>query len=95
MDLNSACVALSQQASMAVYYAMIVGVVGVVIACASLFYRGVAGEKLRQTGERHDNLQMRYFNPSHRVVVQRPAEPEEPARPSKTSHSSHPWRSRR
>lgn len=95
MDLKSACLVLSQQASMAMYYAMIVGVVGMVIACASLLFRGVATENLRRTGERHDNLQMRYFDPSHRVVVQRPSEPEEPSRPARTSRSQHPWRTRR
>ena len=96
MDLKNACLLLNQQASMAIDYALIVGLVAVVIACASLLYRGVAAENLRRTGERHDNLQMRYFNPSHKVIVQRPSEPEnnEPSRPAKTSRTPHPWRTR-
>jgi hypothetical protein len=51
-------------------------------------------EQLRQTGEKHDNLQMRYFNPAQQVVVQRPSEPE-PEEASQAPHPQHRWRTQR
>ncbi len=51
-------------------------------------------EHLRQTGEKHDNLQMRHFNPAHQVVVKRPeADSDEGAETA--SGQPHRWRTQR
>jgi hypothetical protein len=97
MDLKNSVLLLTRQAAMVVDYALIVAVIAVVIFCVSVLYRARVAEDLRQTGEKHDNLQMRYFNPSQKIVVQRPSEPEanEPSRSGKTPRAPHPWRTRR
>jgi len=91
MDLKNSVVVLTQQAAMVFDYAMIVAAIAVVIFCVSILLRSRIAEQLRQTGERHDNLQMSYFNPSQNVVVQRPEEPDENER--NRSRPAHRWRS--
>jgi hypothetical protein len=97
MDLKNSVLLLTQQAAMAVDYALIVGMIAVVIFCISIIHKARMAEELRQTGEKHDSLQMRYFNPAQKVVVQRPSEPEsdETSRSDKTPRKPHPWRTRR
>ncbi len=95
MDLRDSVLLLTHQAALAADYAMIVAVVALAIFCASVLYKARLAEELRQTGEKHDNLQMRYFDPAQQIVVQRPAEPDsdEPSRsdvpPRKQPHR---WR---
>ena len=94
MDLQEAVVLLTHQAAMAAEYAFIIGVIALGIFCASVLYKARVAEHLRQTGEKNDNLQMRHFNPTHQVVVQRPEEPdsEEVAAPVRQPHR---WRTQR
>jgi hypothetical protein len=95
MDLRNAVLLLTHQAAVGVDYGFVVGLIAVMIACASLFYRERMSQHLRQTGERHDKLQIRHFNPSQRVIVQRPEEldAKESSTPAKTNRKPHPWRS--
>ena len=72
MDLGDSVVVLTHQAALAADYAFIVAVIALAIFCASVLYKARVAEQLRQTGEKHDNLQMRHFNPAQQVVVQRP-----------------------
>jgi hypothetical protein len=96
MDLQNSVVLLSRQAAMVVDYGFIVGVIAVVIACASMYYKSWMVQELRRTGERHDNLQMHYFDPSRKVVVTRPEEidPKDSSNAAKPARKLHPWRSR-
>ena len=91
MDLKTSVEILTRQAALAADYAMIVAVIALAIFCFSVLYKARLAEELRQTGEKHDNLQMRYFNPEQQIVVRRPDESdsEEPA-----PRAIHPWRSR-
>jgi Flp pilus assembly pilin Flp len=94
MELRDSVVLLTHQAALASEYALMVAVIALAVFCTSVLYKAHLAERLRQTGEKHDNLQRRYFNPALQIVVQRPAEPEgeasnEPARPP------HRWRSQR
>ena len=96
MDVENSVVLLTHQAALVVDYGFIVGVIAVVIACASMYYKSRMVQELRRTGERHDNLQMRYFDPSRKVVVTRPEEID--AKESSKSAKrvpQHRWRSRR
>lgn len=97
MDLQNSVILLTQQAAMVVDYGFIVGVIAVVIFCISLLVKSRATEHLRQTGERHDNLQMRYFNPAHKVVVQRPddLDSKESSKSATPPPKAHPWRTQR
>ena len=90
MDLRNSVLLLTQQSALAGEYAFIVGAIAIVIFCASVIYKARMAEHLRQTGEKHDGLQMRYFNPAQQIVLQRPSEPEsdEASAPRKP----HPWR---
>ena len=94
MDVRNSVLLLTQQATLAVDYALIVAVIALVIFCTSVLYKARMAERLRQTGEQHDNLQMLYFNPAQKIVVQRPSEPEsdEPSRSEQTLRKPHPWR---
>lgn len=96
MDLRNSVLLLTHQAAITADYAFIVGVIAVAILCASILYKARIEEQLRQTGEKHDNLQMRYFNPALQIVVQRPEpQSEEPSRSERAPRRPHPWRSRR
>ncbi len=91
MDLKASVEVLTRQAALAADYAMIVAVIALAIFCFSVLYKARLAEELRQTGEKHDNLQMRYFNPDQQIVVRRPDEsdPDEI-----TPRELHPWRRR-
>jgi hypothetical protein len=93
MDLGDSVVVLTHQAALAADYAFIVAAIALAIFCASVLYKARVSEQLRQTGEKHDNLQMRHYNPAHQVIVQRPAEPEEPA--ESAPRQPHRWRTQR
>ena len=75
MDLHDSVLLLTHQAALTATYAMIVAAVALAIFCASVLYKARIAEELRRTGEKHDNLQMRHFNPAQQIVVQGPAEP--------------------
>ena len=90
MDLKNSVLLLTQQAAMAADYAMIVAVIALAIFCVSVLYKARMAEELRRTGEKHDNLQMRYFNPAQQIVVQRPSEPE--SNETLAPRELHPWR---
>jgi|ERR1017187_5071873 hypothetical protein len=94
MALRNSVLLLTQQAVMGAEYAFIVGAIALLIFCASVLYKARTAEQLRQTGEKHDNLQMRYFDPSQKIVVQRPSEPEseEPSRSDQAPRKPHRWR---
>jgi hypothetical protein len=94
MDLENTVVLLTQQAAMVVDYALAVALIAVVIFCISILYKARIADDIRQTGEKHDNLQMRYFNPSQKIVVQRPTEPEEDEAAQPVARAPHPWRRR-
>ena len=97
MDLNDSVRLLTHQAAMAVDYAMLVALIALAIFCTSVLLKARMAEQLRQTGEKHDNLQMRHFNPAQQVVVQRPAEPEpdEPSPSGSPARQLHRWRTQR
>jgi hypothetical protein len=97
MDLRDSVLVLTHQAAMAVDYALIVGMIAFAVLCASILYKARLVEQLRQTGEKHDNLQMRYFNPAQQIVVQRPPEldSDESAIAEKTIRQPHRWRTQR
>ena len=91
MDLKTSVDLLTQQAALAADYAMIVAVIALAVFCFSVLYKARLAEELRRTGEKHDNLQMRYFNPDQQIVVRRPEEADsEEAAP----RALHPWRRR-
>lgn len=94
MDLGDSVALLTHQAALAADYAFIVAAIALAIFCASVLYKARVSEMLRQTGEKHDTLQMRHFNPTRQVVVQRPPEPdsEEAAAPVRQPHR---WRTQR
>ena len=89
MDLKNTVDLLTRQAQLAADYAMIVAVIALAIFCFSVVYKARLAEELRQTGEKHDNLQMRNFNPAQQIVVRRPDDSEEAA-----PRELHPWRRR-
>jgi Flp pilus assembly pilin Flp len=87
---------LTHQAAITADYALVVGVIAVAILCASVLYKAWIEEQLRQTAEKHDNLQMRYFNPAQQIVVQRPEpESEELSQSGKAPRQPHRWRTQR
>jgi hypothetical protein len=95
MDITNSVQVLTQQAAMAPEYALAVAAIALLIFCASILFKARAAEQLRQTGERHDHLQMGYFNPAKEIFVRRPAELDEDDRtPMASMRVSHPWRSR-
>jgi|HubBroStandDraft_5_1064220.scaffolds.fasta_scaffold518834_2 hypothetical protein len=94
MDLRDSVLLLTHQAAMASEYAFAIGAIALAIFCTSVLYKARMTEQLRQTGEKHDNLQMRYFNPAQQVVVQRPSEPD-PEEASQAAHPQHRWRTQR
>jgi len=79
---------------MVVDYAFVVGLIAVVIACASMYYKTRMTEELRRTGERHDNLQIRHFDPLRKVIVTRPEEidAKDSGKPAERAAAPHPWR---
>jgi hypothetical protein len=94
MDLHDSVVLLTHQAAMAADYALLVAVIALAVFCTSILYKARMVEHLRQTGEKHDNLQMRHFNPAHQVVVKRPeADSDEGAETA--SRQPHRWRTQR
>jgi hypothetical protein len=97
MDVQSSVVLLTRQAALVVDYGFIVGLIAVIVACVSMYYKARMGEELRRTGERHDNLQIRHFDPSRKVIVTRPEEldEKESAKSAKRAAAPHPWRHRR
>jgi hypothetical protein len=97
MDVESSVVLLTHQAAMVVDYAFIVGLIAVIVACASMYYKTRMTEELRRTGERHDKLQMRHFDPSRSIVLTRPEELDEQqsSKSATRAAASHPWRPRR
>jgi len=74
---------------------MIVAAIALLIFCASILLKAWTAEQLRQTGDKHDKLQMSYFNPARETVVQRPTQldQEEPILAA-AIRTPHPWRSR-
>jgi hypothetical protein len=95
MDPRDTVLLLAHQAAMASRYAFIVGTIALAIFCVSVLYKARAREELRQTGEKHDTLQMRYFNPAQQVVVQRPSEPEAEKISVAALPPRHRWRTQR
>jgi flagellar biosynthesis/type III secretory pathway M-ring protein FliF/YscJ len=97
MDLQNSVRLLTRQSALTADYALIVAVIALVIFCISVLYKARMVEQLRQTGEQHDNLQMRYFNPAQKIVVQRPdeQESEEPSQPDHIVRRPHIWRAQR
>lgn len=96
MDVESSVILLTHQAAMVVDYGFIVGLIAVIIACASMYYKTRMSEELRRTGEHHDNLQIRHFNPSQKFVVTRPEEIDnKESSKSKRTAPAHKWRHRR
>jgi len=95
MDVENSVILLTHQAALVVDYGFIVGLIAVVIACISMYFKARMVEELRRTGERHDRIQMHRYDPSRRVVVQRPEEldQQKSSRPM-AAPASHPWRSR-
>jgi len=70
-----------------------VGLVAVIVACASMYYKMRMGEELRRTGEHHDHLHMSRYDPSRSVIVTRPEELDESKKAQRAP--AHKWRSRR
>jgi hypothetical protein len=95
LDLKEAAVLLTHQAAMAAEYAFIIGVIALGIFCASVLYKARVAEQLRQTGEKNDKLQMRYFNPAQQVIVQRPEEPNGEQASDQAARPLHRWRTQR
>ncbi len=95
MDLQEAVVLLTHQAAMAAENAFIIGVIALGIFCASVLYKARVAEHLRQTGEKNDKLQMRYFNPAQQVVVQRPDAPNSDEVAAQAARPRHRWRTQR
>lgn len=93
MDLRDSVVLLTHQAAMASAYAFAIGVIALAIFCTSVLYKARAAEHLRNTGEKHDNLQMRYFNPAQQIVVQRPEDAEDVS--IEPPRRQHRWRTQR
>ncbi len=95
MDPRDTVLLLAHQAALASRYAFIVGTIAMAIFCVSVLYKARATEQLRQTGEKHDNLQMRHFNPAQQVVVQRPSEPDPEEVSVAALRPRHRWRTQR
>jgi hypothetical protein len=96
MDLlQNQVLLLTQQAKLVVDYGFIVGLIAVLVACASMFFKERMKQELRRTGEHHDRIQRSYYDPSRKVVVTRPEEIDE-KRTGKSSKQlpQHRWRSR-
>ena len=93
MDVESSVVLLTHQAALVVDYGFIVGLIAVIVACVSMYYKARMTEELRRTGERHDRLHMSRYDPARKVVVTRPEELDE--KKSKQKAPAHKWRSRR
>ncbi len=94
MDLGDSVVLLTHQAALAADYALIVAAIALAIFCASVLHKARVAEQLRQTGEKHDHVQMRHFNPAHQVVVQRPPELDS-EEASASPRQPHRWRTQR
>jgi|SRR5579862_2754374 len=97
MDLlQNQVLLLTQQAKLVVDYGFIVGLIAVLVACASMYFKERMRQELRRTGERHDQLQRKYYDPSRKVVVTRPEEidDERNGKSSKRQQPRHQWRSR-
>jgi len=88
-------VLLTHQAAMASAYAFLVGAIALAIFCTSILYKARMAEHLRQTGAKHDNLQMRHFNPAQQIVVQRPSDPDSDEASDAPAHPPHRWRAQR
>jgi hypothetical protein len=95
MDLGDSVVVLTHQAALAADYALIVAAIALAIFCTSVLYKARVSEQLRQTGEKHDNLQMRHFNPAHQVIVQRPSELDSEDAAGSEPRQPHRWRTQR
>jgi len=94
MDLlQHQVMALTQQAKLVVDYGFIVGLIAVIVACLSMFLKERMGQELRQTGERHDQIQRRYYDPSRQIVVTRPEEIDD-KEAARAAQPRHRWRNR-
>jgi hypothetical protein len=95
MDVENSVVLLTHQSALVVDYGFIVGLIAVIVACLSMYYKARMTEELRRTGERHDRLQIRHYDPSRKVIVKRPEELDEKKAKSAQRGPAHRWRSRR
>ena len=97
MDLlQNQVLLLTQQSKLVVDYGFIVGLIAVLVACSSMYFKERMRQELRRTGEHHDRIQRSYYDPSRKVVVTRPEEIDDKrsGRPSKKQQPRHKWRSR-
>jgi hypothetical protein len=96
MDLlQNQVLLLTQQAKLVVDYGFIVGLIAVLVACGSMYFKERTAQELRRTGERHDKIQRGYYDPSRKVVVTRPEEIDDKrSGKSPRPQPRHQWRSR-
>jgi hypothetical protein len=95
MDVQNSVLLLTHQAALVVDYGFIVGLIAVIVACASMYYKMRMTEELRRTGERHDRLHMNRYDPSHQYIVTRPEElDEKKSADSARRAPAHKWRRR-
>jgi hypothetical protein len=93
MDVQNSVVLLTHQAALVVDYGFIVGLIAVIVACASMYYKMRTIDDLRRTGEHHDRLHMNRYDPTQKYIVTRPEELDE--KKAKQKAPAHRWRSRR